>query len=175
MILGLFRKKISPEPVFAVYSSIVAQSRRPRFYADWAVPDTVTGRFDMISLHLALTLRRLKSSDPAVREFGQALFDFFFKDMDRSLREMGASDIGVPKKVQKMGGLFYGLLAGVSSALDARDLDGLTAVLQRNVYGGAPAPEAAALAGYLIEEADRLAMQPIDAIVGGQLVLGEAA
>src|SRR5690349_9908222 len=111
MILRLFRKKTPTEPVFAVYRTIVAQSRRPQFYADWGVPDTVTGRFDMISLHLALLFRRLRSGDPQVKDFAQAVFDLFFGDMDNSLREMGAGDLGIAKKIQKMGSLFYGLLA----------------------------------------------------------------
>ena len=45
---------------------------------------------------------------PAGTEFSQAVFDLFFKDMDRSLREMGAGDLAVPKKIRKMGDLFYG-------------------------------------------------------------------
>lgn len=175
MILSLFRKKTPPEPVFAVYAAIVAQSRRPRFYAEWQVPDTVTGRFDMISLHLALLFRRLRSDDPKVRDFSQAVFDLFFRDMDRSLREMGAGDMAVPKKVQKMGSIFYGLLANLNEAFDQNDLEALTAVLERNIYGGATLPEARLLAGYLHAESQRLAAQPVAAITGGVLALGEAA
>lgn len=175
MILSLFRKKTPSEPVFAVYRAIVAQSRRPVYYAEWQVPDTVTGRFDMISLHLALLFRRLRSADPRVKEFSQAVFDLFFKDMDRSLREMGAGDLAVPKKVQKMGSLFYGLLDSVSDALDRNDLDALTAVLVRNVYADTAVPEAGELARYLHAEALRLAAQPVDTIVSGVVSMGEAA
>src|ERR1700761_506939 len=107
MVLSLFRKTAATDHVFDVYSAIVAQSRQPRFYAEWGVPDTVTGRFDMISLHLALVLRRLGTERDA-KVFSQALFDLFFKDMDRSLREMGAGDLAVPKKIRKMGEIFYG-------------------------------------------------------------------
>ena len=155
MILSLFRKKTPSEPVFAVYRAIVAQSRRTVFYAEWQVPDTVTGRFDMISLHLALLFRRLRSAGPKVPEFSQAVFDLFFNDMDRSLREMGAGDLAVPKKVQKMGSIFYGLLDSVSEALDPNDTPKLTAVLERNVYGGVAMPEARRLAEYLDAEALR--------------------
>ena len=49
------------------------------------------------------------------------MFDLFFKDMDRSLREMGVGDLGVPKKIQKMGNIFYGLLAGINEAMDRGD------------------------------------------------------
>jgi cytochrome b pre-mRNA-processing protein 3 len=175
MILSLFRKKTPTEPVFAVYRAIVAQSRRPVFYAEWQVPDTVTGRFDMISLHLALLFRRLRSGDAEVREFSQAVFDLFFQDMDRSLREMGAGDLAVPKKVQKMGGLFYGLLSAINDALDRDDIAQLTVVLERNIYAGASAPEARQLAEYIEAEAKRLDAQPVEAIVSGVVLMGEAA
>lgn len=175
MIFNPFRKNTATEAVYAVYSAIVAQSRQPRFYADWGVPDTVTGRFDMICLHLALLFRRLRSERREVAEFSQAVFDLFFKDMDRSLREMGAGDMAVPKKIQKMGNVFYGLLAKLSEALDRGDAAELEAVLVRNIFDNMPTSSAASLAAYLTEAAERLAAQPVDAIIAGQVELGRAA
>jgi len=174
MALSLFRKSASTEPVYALYAAIVAQSRQPRFYAEWGVPDTVTGRFDMISLHLALVLRRLRAEKDA-KAFSQTLFDLFFKDMDRSLREMGAGDLAVPKKIRKMGEIFYGLLASLDTALtDDRPAD-VEAVLVRNIYVAESATGAPELANYLIDEAHRLTLVPVARIVGGHLDLGEAA
>ena len=169
MIFGLFRKSADAEAVYAVYSAIVAQSRQPRFYADWGVPDTVTGRFDMISLHMALVFRRLRSQGKEAAEFSQALFDLFFRDMDRSLREMGATDLGVPKKIQKMGSLFYGLLGNVSDAIESDDRAKLEAVLTRNVFGGESTPDASPLADYLMAEAGAIAARPIPEIIAGRL------
>ena len=175
MVLSLFRKKTATEPVFAVYSAIVAQSRQPRFYAEWGVPDTVTGRFDMISLHLALLFRRLRAEGAPAREFSQAVFDLFFKDMDRSLREMGAGDLAVPKKIKKMGNLFFGLLASLDDALGSNDPVAVEAVLVRNIYDENPSPFARRLADYLIAESGVLASQPVDAIIAGHIAMGEAA
>ncbi|HTM77097.1 MAG TPA: ubiquinol-cytochrome C chaperone family protein [Devosia sp.] len=175
MILSLFRKTTAPEPVYAVYRAIVAQSRQPRFYTDWAVPDTVTGRFDMISLHLALLFRRLRSESGAQKEFSQAVFDLFFKDMDRSLREMGAGDLAVPKKIQKMGNIFFGLLAALNDAMDRKDLPALAAVLSRNVFDGDEGPQVQALAEYLLAEDTRLAAQPAASITGGAITFEAAA
>ena len=175
MVLSLFRKKTATEPVFAVYSAIVAQSRQPRFYAEWGVPDTVTGRFDMISLHLALLFRRLRAEGAPARNFSQAVFDLFFKDMDRSLREMGAGDLAVPKKIKKMGNLFFGLLASLDDALGSNDPVAVEAVLIRNIYDENPSPFARALADYLIAESGVLASQPVDAIIAGHIAMGEAA
>ena len=175
MILSLFRKNTATAPVYAVYSSIVAQSRQPRFYAEWQVPDTVTGRFDMISLHLALLFRRLRAESGAQKDFSQAVFDLFFKDMDRSLREMGVGDLGVPKRIQKMGNIFFGLLAAMSEAMDRNDAEALQAVLSRNIFDGATGSHVAALAEYLMAEDKALAAQPSEAITGGALTFEAAA
>lgn len=174
MILSLFRKNTATEPVFAVYRAIVAQSRQPRFYAEWQVPDTVTGRFDMISVHMALLFRRLRR-EGAHKQFSQSVFDLFFKDMDRSLREMGAGDLGVPKKIQKMGNIFFGLLAAMNEAMDRGDVAALEGVLSRNVFGGATGSHVQALAEYIIAEDAVLANQPADTITGGTIEFEVAA
>lgn len=175
MILSLFRKNTATEPVYAVYSAIVAQSRQPVFYADWGVPDTVTGRFDMISLHLALLFRRLRAETGNQKEFSQAVFDLFFKDMDRSLREMGVGDLGVPKRIQKMGNIFFGLLAAMNEAMDRGDVVELEQVIARNIYEGEVTPHVTALANYLMAEDRALSGQQADAITKGELSFEAAA
>lgn len=171
MILYRFRKSADQKAVYATYASIVAQSRQVKFYADWAVPDTVTGRFDMISLHLSLLMRRLKTGEAPTRNFSQSLFDLFFKDMDRSLREMGAGDMAVPKRIQKMGELFYGLLAGLTDALDGNDDAALAEVLKRNVYSDEQNPHIGDLAAYVRSFAGQLQDVPADTILSGKLTL----
>jgi cytochrome b pre-mRNA-processing protein 3 len=163
MTFNLFRKTVAPEAVEEAYRSIVAQSRQERFYADWGVADTVTGRFDMVSLHLALYLRRLKG-DATARDFGQALVELFFKDMDHSVRELGVTDLGVPKKVKTMGNVFYGLVAALDPALESGSPANVEDVLVRNVYG-APHAGAALLATYLLDESTRLAALPTTALI----------
>ena len=175
MIFGLFRKSVDTEAVYAVYSAIVAQSRRPRFYAEWGVPDTVTGRFDMICLHLVLLFGRLRREGKEAAAFSQAVFDLFFRDMDSSLREMGVGDMGVPKKIEKMGTLFYGLLANVNEAIERGDVAELEAVVARNLFEDEPGAGTAALAQYLMDETARLRALPASDIVAGRLAMGEAA
>ena len=175
MIFRLFRKNAADKAVYDVYRAIVAQSRQPRFYAEWGVPDTVTGRFDMICLHLVLLFRRLRTEPGTAAAFAQAVFDLFFKDMDRSLREMGVGDLAVPKRIQKMGSLFYGLLARLNEAMDKEDRAGIEAVLARNLFDGASAASAGLLTDYILAESARLAAQPVAAITAGRIELGVAA
>ena len=175
MILSLFRKNTATAPVYAIYNAIVAQSRQSRFYADWGVPDTVTGRFDMISLHMALLFRALRSDSTKSKAFSQAVFDLFFKDMDRSLREMGAGDLAVPKKIQKMGGIFFGLLAALNEALDSQNADAVAAVLARNIFDETAIGDVPALASYVMACDATLAGQADENIMAGHVQFEVAA
>lgn len=173
MILPFFRRPRITEPVLAVYSAIVAQSRLPVFYARWGVPDTLTGRFDMISLHAALVFRRLRSSERESKDFAQDVFDCFFRDMDRSLREMGVGDLSVGKRIEKMGSLFYGLLANIGTILDSGDRDALIAFIARNFHDDAAHPEAGRFADYVFSADRHLSAQPVSAIVAGTVSFEE--
>jgi cytochrome b pre-mRNA-processing protein 3 len=119
-----------------IYLLIVAKARQPYFYTELAVPDTVDGRFDMITLHAILVIEFIAKGGKASKALSQQLFDEMFADMDRALREMGAGDLSVGKKVRRMAEVFYGRAKAYREALARKDEDGLTAALGRNVYGG---------------------------------------
>ena len=158
MALFFTKKPRIGDAHYALYAAIVAQSRQPVLYADWGVPDTLTGRFDMVSLHMALVLRRLQAEGEACRDFSQGLFDLFFKDMDRSLREMGVGDVSVPKRIEKMGTLFYGLVDGLGRALeDTANARALEEFVLRDVLSDEDAVHAPDLAAYVRRMNDRLA------------------
>ena len=120
MIFPLFRREPrGPDTISTLYGMIVAQARLPCFYRDYAVADTVNGRFDLIVLHLALVLDRL-AQDPALQSLGQGIFDRFCQDMDHNLREMGIGDLKVPKEMRRMGEAFYGRSQAYRAALGGR-------------------------------------------------------
>jgi cytochrome b pre-mRNA-processing protein 3 len=132
----------------AIYGMIVAQAREPLFYRDLAAPDTVDGRFDMLLVQLWLVLRRL---DPR-SELAQGLFDKFCDDMDDNLRELGTSDMKVPRKMRDFGSAFYGRTKAYDVAL-AEGGEALAAALSKNIYNGRDLDQARQLAAY-VEAAD---------------------
>jgi len=136
MVLSrLFKAKRPGEAVAAsLYRSVVAQARQPVFYADFGVPDSVDGRFELLALHMFFVLHRLKSGDAAAAELAQVLFDTMFGDMDQTLREMGAGDLGVGKRVRAMAEGLYGRMAAYEAGLAGDDAT-LAAALRRNLYG----------------------------------------
>ena len=162
MLDRLFKRR-SPSPAIAsaLYGAIVAQARNPAFYTGFGVADTVEGRLEMIMLHAVILLRHLREGSPAERAVGQAVFDGFCADVDRSLRELGVGDLSVPRKMKKIGESFYGRAAAYEPGLAAADRNGLAAALGRNVLGEpTPGGAAAALADYAIAAARGLAALP---------------
>ncbi|WP_119391586.1 ubiquinol-cytochrome C chaperone family protein [Taklimakanibacter lacteus] len=170
MILSLFKRKASRISLRAVYGAIVAAARHPRFYAEWGVPDTVDGRYDMIILHAVLVLDRLASDGEAGRSFSQGLTDEVFADMDRSLREMGVGDLSVGKKVRRMAEVFYGRAQAYTPLLRADDTPTLAQAIYRNIYAG-EGPEAGAgrIAAYALEVRRYLQERPTAPILAGQI------
>ena len=153
-----------------LYSSVVAQARQPYFYTDLAVPDTPDGRYDMIMIHAFLLLHRLKRDLPNTKEISQALFDIMFEDMDKSLREMGAGDVGIGRRIKEMAKAFYGRIAAYDEGLN-RDDDSLDIALQRNVYrqSSVKNEQVSALGSYIRREAVNLSDQPTEALLSGRL------
>src|SRR6195952_1465921 len=143
-----FRKPRIPlrGTIEAIYGMIVTQAREPLFYRDLGVPDTVNGRFDLLLMHLWLVLRRLKSTE-AGKGLSQALFDHFCNDMDDNLRELGVSDLKVPKKMQAFGEAFYGRSAAYDLALTGGP-EALAQALCKNILNGEQIEKARGVASY---------------------------
>src|SRR6185437_9960917 len=150
MIFPLFRRNARQNTISTLYGTIVAQARLPCFYREYAVPDTINGRFELLVMHLALVLDRL-AEEPEVRDLGQSLFDHFCRDMDDNLRELGIGDLAVPKQMQRMGEAFYGRAQAYRKAVGATDNEALSEAIKRNIYDGGATGRTTRLAAYMRE------------------------
>lgn len=154
----------------ALYTRIVAAARQEPLYSAWNVPDTPLGRFEMLSLHMFLFQHRLRGEQGPPAEIAQLLIDEFFLDVDHSLRELGISDVGVPKRMKKLAKMFYGRTEAYREAVEGNDRAGLAAALARNVRPeDASWPEAAALADYVLGADTFLKAQQTSEICAGKL------
>jgi cytochrome b pre-mRNA-processing protein 3 len=145
------RRQISEAVTEAAYAAIVAAARQPHLYSGFMIPDTPLGRFESLSAHLVLFLRRTKDAAAPLPALAQEIVDMFITDMDHSLRELGVGDAGVPKRMKKLSKMFYGRAEFYGKALDSGDAAGLAAALWRNIRPDtAQWLEAAALARHLI-------------------------
>lgn len=126
-----------------VFEGVMAQTRRPDFYTQFAIPDDFDGRFEVLSLHSALFLKALQvralqlraqsaptpQTGASARDYSkmsQAYFDVMFENLDYALREMGVGDLGVPRRIKKYMMAFHGRakayeagLGGANSAPDS--------------------------------------------------------
>lgn len=157
-----------------LYAAIVAAARRPEFYREGGVPDTLDGRFELVTLHAYLVLHRLRL-EPAAAEPAQTLFDAMFLDMDESLREIGVGDLGVGRRIKQMGQAFYGRAAAYDAGLAAADPAVLEAALARNLYGtvSPPPPSLGRVAAYMRTVTDDFAKIPFDRLLEGGLAFPE--
>jgi len=154
----------------AAYGRIVERARAPDFYLRAGVPDTVDGRFELLTLHAFLVLNRLKREHGASAAFAQELFDTMFADLDQTLREMGAGDLGVGPRVKAMARGFYGRIAAYERGLD-NEVE-LEAALRRNLYGTVSGIDEAAVAGmarYVRRQAAALAALPLATLLEGDV------
>jgi len=150
----LFAFKKYNDDVVNLYAKIVSQARHERFYLFYSVPDTVNGRFELITLHMFIVLRRLKEIGLEGADVSQNLFDIMISDMDKNMREMGVGDLSVGKKVKALAAAFYGRIKAYDEGIISNDGKVLINSLRRNLFSDVDPKDddLGALAQYLIRQ-----------------------
>ncbi len=172
MIFGLFRRSANQDVIERLYGAIVDAARQPALYADLAVPDTFEGRFESLTLHAVLVLRRLQAAPSPGPDMAQHLIDTVFQHFDRMLREMGVGDTVVPKRMKTMAQAFLGRSAAYEEAFRTGP-DALAEALSRNVTAGRH--DGVALSRYALVCAARFAGASLQTFVDGTLPLPDPA
>src|SRR5579872_2003929 len=104
-MLNLLRKSSDRKQFAATLQELlVARARAPVFYAVLGVPDTMDGRFDLVTLHAWLVLERLQAA--GLDAAAQALTDVLFIGFDEALREQGIGDMGLGRRMKAMANAF---------------------------------------------------------------------
>ncbi|MEM8784646.1 MAG: ubiquinol-cytochrome C chaperone family protein [Pseudomonadota bacterium] len=135
LLSKLWNRKPKPhvEAAERMFDVVNEAARRPIFFTDLGVADTVDGRFDLLMLHVFLAMDRLSEVEEAA-DVSQAFMDWTFRILDESLREAGVGDTSVPKKMHAMADAFYGRSEAYKAGLEA-DSDGpLREAIERNLY-----------------------------------------
>jgi cytochrome b pre-mRNA-processing protein 3 len=121
-----------------LYDGLVTRARQPVFFREFAVADSIDGRFDMVVLHAWLALSALKAA--GLHEAAQGLTDAIFIGFDEAMREQGAGDMGLSRKMKAFADAFYGRVGAYEQA---RDESEMAAALARNLWRGAAVDERA--------------------------------
>ena len=156
-----FQRSRADDDAERLLAAVTEASRRPAFFGEGRIPDTLEGRFELVTVHGALALIRLQK-EPASRPLAQAFADQLFSTFDAGLREAAIGDTAVPKRMHKLAGDFYGRLEAYSAALEAPGR--LEEAIARNIWRLPSHPFAAALAAHVAKTAQAQADTPISAM-----------
>ena len=163
MMFGWFGKRDDRlAPVNALFARVAEASRRPALYLAGGIPDTFEGRFEALTLHAFLVMRRLRALPAPAADLAQEFVDACFAYLELGFRNGGISDIAVPKRMKKIGQSFYGRVGAYEAALDQAEPAALVEALRRNA---SPGEGALVLADYMRRAGSHLAGLDLDAIL----------
>jgi cytochrome b pre-mRNA-processing protein 3 len=142
MIRGLFAR-LTGEPTRgeALFDLVVRQARRPHWFVEGRVPDTVNGRFAVLATILALTMLRLEGEGPAGEQASVALTERLVESLDTEIREMGVGDPTLGKQVRRLVGAVSGRVGRWRPLLDSDE--SWSDEIRRSLYLGEDAHAAA--------------------------------
>ena len=93
--------------------------------------------FESVTLHSALIMRRLRSFGQDGKLLADEFYKLVFEGFDHALRERGAGDSSIARKVRGLGERFFGLARAIDTAFGTENPAAeLRAVLERNAVGG---------------------------------------
>jgi cytochrome b pre-mRNA-processing protein 3 len=106
MLGFLFRTlTAAPSEGAPLFDRLTAEARRPDWYLAGGVPDTLDGRFAVLSTLTAIALIRLERGGPVGKAATVTLTERFIEVMESEHRELGLGDPTLGKTVRKLVGM----------------------------------------------------------------------
>ena len=91
-----------------LYNNLVNLSRNKNIFSIFTNKDTFSDRLLILLFHFAFFLRKYKSTTD--KEYLQKFYDYFFRQIELSLREIGYGDVSINKKMKDYINIFYSIL-----------------------------------------------------------------
>ncbi len=105
MLDFLFRRLTAePKRGAELFDAVTNLARRPHWYVEGEVPDSLDGRFAVLATVLALALVRLEADGEAGDLASVALTERFIEVMESEHRELGIGDPTLGKTVRRLVG-----------------------------------------------------------------------
>lgn len=122
-MLGFLFRGLTATPArgAALFEAVTRAARRPSWYVEGTVPDTLDGRFAVLATITALVLVRLERDGADGDRVSVALTERFIEVMESEHRELGLGDPTLGKKVRKLVGILARRTALWRSAEAASD------------------------------------------------------
>ena len=104
-----------------IYNNLLNISRNKNLFLKLEKLDTFSDRLKLFFIHFCLFLKVYKSE--LSKKKSQELFDFIFRQIDLSIREIGYGDVSVNKKMKEYVNFFYSILSFIEKWEDLDNND----------------------------------------------------
>ena len=94
-----------------VYNNLVNLTRNKELYKDFPSQDTFSDRLIFFLLHFAFFLKEYKINND--KDVLQEIYDYIFRQIELSIREIGYGDQSINKKMKDYLNLFYGMIGKI--------------------------------------------------------------
>ena len=95
-----------------LYNNLVNLSRNKNLFSIFTDKDTFSDRILILLFHFAFFLRKFK--DNTDKEYLQKFYDYFFRQIELSIREIGYGDVSINKKMKDYINVFYSILEKIN-------------------------------------------------------------
>ena len=96
-----------------IYNNLVNLTRNKNIYLNLKNNDTFSDRLIILLFHFGFLLKYYK--EEVSKDESQKLFDFFIRQIELSIREIGYGDVAVNKKMKDYVNLFYAILGKIET------------------------------------------------------------
>ena len=91
-----------------IYNNLVRLTRNKTLYSSLKNNDTFSDRLIILLFHFAFFIKIYK--DEISKKEAQDIFDFFIRQIELSIREIGYGDVSVNKKMKEYVNLFFSIV-----------------------------------------------------------------
>ena len=91
-----------------IYNNLIKLTRNKELYKDLRSQDTFSDRLVFFLLHFAFFLKIYKENND--KKLLQDIYDYIFRQVELSIREIGYGDQSINKKMKDYLNLFYGII-----------------------------------------------------------------
>ena len=96
-----------------IYNNLIILTRNKQLYRDFKNQDTFSDRLIFFLLHFAFFLKIYKENND--KKLLQEIYDFIFRQLELSIREIGYGDQSINKKMKDYLNLFYGMIDKINN------------------------------------------------------------
>ena len=96
-----------------IYNNLIKLTRNKNLYSSLKNNDTFSDRLIILFFHFGFFLKIYK--DKLTKKEAQNIFDFFVRQIELSIREIGYGDVSVNKKMKEYVNLFYTILEKIET------------------------------------------------------------